>query len=80
MPTKAQPPGSLMMQFMQQQTMAMQNIDMLGTELQERLMNQGLVESEFGTLKPHVPSRANSEVMIRMGDPMISSRGYYVEL
>lgn len=80
MAPKAQPPDALTMQFMQQQAMAMHSIDMLNPELQDRLMNQGLVESEFGTLKPHVLSGANSEVMMGMGDPMIFSGGYDGEL
>jgi hypothetical protein len=40
------------------------NIDML---------NQGLLESNFGTIKPHMLSCPNPEVMMGMGDPMISS-------
>jgi hypothetical protein len=39
------------------------------------MLNQGLLESEFGTLKPHVLSCPNPEVMMGMGDPMIYS-GY----
>ncbi|KAK6713896.1 hypothetical protein SNK04_004859 [Fusarium graminearum] len=58
----------LTMQFLQQQQQSgmMANMDML---------NQGLVESEFGTIKPHVLSCPNPEVMLGMGDPMIYS-GY----
>lgn len=62
--TKAQP-NDLTMQYIQTAS-AMQNMD---------LLNQGLVESEFGTIKPHVLSCANPEVMLGMGDPMIYS-GY----
>jgi hypothetical protein len=40
-----------------------------------QLLNQGLLESEFGTLKPHVVSCPNPEVMMGMGDPMMYS-GY----
>lgn len=58
-------PNDLTMQFLQQAGV-MQNMDML---------NQGLVESEFGTIKPHVLSCPNPEVMMGMGDPMIYS-GY----
>lgn len=58
-------PNDLTMHFLQQ-TGGMQNMD---------LLNQGLVESEFGTIKPHVLSIANPEVMMGMGDPMIYS-GY----
>jgi hypothetical protein len=39
------------------------------------LLNQGLLESNFGTIKPHVLSCSNPEVMMGMGDPMIYS-GY----
>ncbi|KAF4986672.1 hypothetical protein FGRMN_10724 [Fusarium graminum] len=60
-------PNDLTMQFLQQQQNGMlANLDML---------NQGLVESEFGTIKPHVLSCPNPEVMLGMGDPMIYS-GY----
>ncbi|KAF7561439.1 hypothetical protein G7046_g2713 [Stylonectria norvegica] len=62
--SKAQP-NELTMHFLQQSG-AMPNMDML---------NQGLVESEFGTIKPHVLSCPNPEVMMGMGDPMIYS-GY----
>jgi hypothetical protein len=34
------------------------------------------VESHFGTLKPHVLTGPNSEVMMGMGDPMIYSGSY----
>lgn len=37
------------------------------------MLNQGLVESEFGTIKPHVINCPNPEVMMGMGDPMIYS-------
>jgi hypothetical protein len=53
-------PNDLTLQFLQ--AGVMQNMDML---------NQGLVESEFGTIKPHVLSCPNPEVMMGMGDPMI---------
>ncbi|KAJ3467235.1 hypothetical protein MRS44_004799 [Fusarium solani] len=60
-------PSDLTMQFLQQQQNGMMaNMD---------LLNQGLVESEFGTIKPHVLSCPNPEVMMGMGDPMIYS-GY----
>lgn len=58
-------PNDLTMHFLQQPS-SLQNIDML---------NQGLLESEFGTIKPHVLSCPNPEVMMGMGDPMIYS-GY----
>lgn len=50
-------------QFLQQ-TGGMTNMDML---------NQGLMESEFGTIKPHMLSCPNPEVMMGMGDPMMYS-------
>lgn len=42
------------------------------------LLNQGLLESSFGTIKPHVLSCPNPEVMLGMGDPMMYS-GYDAE-
>jgi hypothetical protein len=63
--TSLQQSNTLPMHFLQQPN-ALQNIDML---------NQGLMESEFGTIKPHVLSCSNPEVMMGMGDPMIYS-GY----
>lgn len=42
------------------------------------MLNQGLLESNFGTIKPHVLSCPNPEVMMGMGDPMIYS-GYDAE-
>ncbi|KAK3336217.1 hypothetical protein B0T19DRAFT_408889 [Cercophora scortea] len=42
------------------------------------MLNQGLLESSFGTIKPHVLSCPNPEVMLGMGDPMIYS-GYDAE-
>lgn len=70
-----------MMHFMQATAPPpMHNLDLLGPEMQERLMNQGLVESDFGTLKPHVLSCANPEVMMGMGDPMIFAGAYEGEL
>ncbi|KAH6961870.1 hypothetical protein BKA56DRAFT_637341 [Ilyonectria sp. MPI-CAGE-AT-0026] len=62
--TKPQP-NDLTMQF-QQRTSVMQNID---------LQNQGLVESDFSTIKPHVLSCPNPEVVMGIGDLMIYS-GY----
>ncbi|KFA66750.1 hypothetical protein S40285_05319 [Stachybotrys chlorohalonatus IBT 40285] len=55
----------LALQYMQQAG-ALQNMDML---------SQGLLESDFGTIKPHVLSSSNAGVMMGMGDPMIYS-GY----
>lgn len=39
------------------------------------MLNQGLLESSFGTIKPHVLNCPNPEVMMGMGDPMMYS-GY----
>lgn len=50
-------------QFVQPST-AFSNMDMF---------NQGLVESEFGTIKPHMLNCPNPEVMMGVGDPMIYS-------
>lgn len=58
-----QPSNDMTMHFLQQAG-ALQSMDML---------NQGLVESEFGTIKPHIISCPNPEVMMGMGDPMIYS-------
>ncbi|KAH7628649.1 hypothetical protein B0T09DRAFT_165302 [Sordaria sp. MPI-SDFR-AT-0083] len=43
------------------------------------MLNQGLYESNFGTIKPHVLSCPNPEVMMGMGDPMMYS-GYDADL
>lgn len=37
------------------------------------MLTQGLLESEFGQLRPHTVSCPNPEVMMGMGDPMIYS-------
>lgn len=58
-------PDSMTMAFFQQSN-ALQSMD---------LLNQGLMESDFGTIKPHIVSVPNPEVMMGMGDPMIYS-GY----
>lgn len=42
------------------------------------LLNQGLLESSFGTIKPHVLSCPNPDVMMGIGDPMMYS-GYDAE-
>ncbi|KAH7202883.1 uncharacterized protein BKA55DRAFT_587613 [Fusarium redolens] len=39
------------------------------------ILGQGLVESELGTIDPHILSCPNLEVMMGMGDPMVYS-GY----
>jgi hypothetical protein len=66
--SQPQPTNEMAMQFLQQSG-ALQNMDML---------SQGLLESEFGTIKPHVLSCPNPEVMMGMGDPMIYA-GYEEE-
>lgn len=50
----------------------MQSVDV---DLAEMMLSQGLVESEFGTINPHILSCPNPEVMLGMGDPMMYS-GY----
>jgi hypothetical protein len=60
-----QTPNDLALHFMQQAG-SLQSIDML---------SQGLMESDFGTIKPHILSSSNAGVMMGMGDPMIYS-GY----
>ncbi|KAI0487583.1 hypothetical protein F4859DRAFT_262523 [Xylaria cf. heliscus] len=42
----------------------------------EIMLSQGLVESEFGTIKPHMINVPNPEVMLGVGDPMIAYSGY----
>lgn len=42
------------------------------------MLSQGLMESEFGTIKPHMLSCPNPDVMMGMGDPMMFS-GYDTE-
>ncbi|KAI0019700.1 hypothetical protein F4780DRAFT_428356 [Xylariomycetidae sp. FL0641] len=44
----------------------------------EMMLSQGLVESEFGTIKPHMINVPNPEVMLGVGDPMIYA-GYNIE-
>jgi len=58
--------------------MSQQFIPTTGSMNQMDLMNQGLIESEFGTIKPHMLSCPNPDVMMGMGDPMIYS-GYDAE-
>ncbi len=47
-------------------------------DMAELMLNQGVVESEFGTIKPHVLSCSNPEAMASGYDPMIYS-GYGME-
>ncbi|KAH8200083.1 hypothetical protein TruAng_005751 [Truncatella angustata] len=60
--------GGIPPQFMQQMDLNMADI----------MLSQGLVESEFGTLKPHILNCPNPEVMLGVGDPMIYS-GYSID-
>ncbi|OLN96655.1 Fluconazole resistance protein 1-like protein 1 [Colletotrichum chlorophyti] len=62
MPRPSAPSSMDLAQQFFQQSAALTNMDML---------NQGFMESEFGTIKPHVLSCPNPEVMMGMGDPMI---------
>ncbi|KAK7914466.1 hypothetical protein PG985_012169 [Apiospora marii] len=55
-----------------------QYIQNMDVDMAEMMLNQGLVESEFGTIKPHMLSCPNPEVMLGVGDPMIYS-GYNME-
>ncbi|KAK7962530.1 uncharacterized protein PG986_003355 [Apiospora aurea] len=55
-----------------------QYIQNMDVDMAEMMLNQGLVESEFGTIKPHMLSCPNPEVMLGVGDPMIYS-GYNIE-
>ncbi|KXJ93904.1 hypothetical protein Micbo1qcDRAFT_39893 [Microdochium bolleyi] len=45
----------------------------LGLNMADMMLSQGLIESEFGTIKPHMVSCPNSEAMLGLGDPMIYS-------
>lgn len=49
-----------------------------GALLDMDMLSQGLMESEFGTIKPHMLSCPNPEAMMGLGDPMIYS-GYDAE-
>jgi len=55
-----------------------QYIQNMNVDMAEMMLSQGLVESEFGTIKPHMLSCPNPEVMLGVGDPMIYS-GYNME-
>ncbi|KAK7997765.1 Alpha/Beta hydrolase protein [Apiospora arundinis] len=55
--------------------MAPQYIQNMDVDMAETMLNQGLVGSEFGTIKPHMISCPNLGVMLGVGDPMIYS-GY----
>jgi hypothetical protein len=53
-----------------------QYMGQMDINMAEMLLSQGLVESEFGTIKPHMINVPNPEVMLGMGDPMIAYSGY----
>lgn len=55
-------PNVLPMQFLQHPPGALQNMNM---------MDQGIVNSEFGSIKPDILSCHNPDVMMGMADPMI---------
>ncbi|KAI2614992.1 hypothetical protein GGR54DRAFT_313895 [Hypoxylon sp. NC1633] len=55
-----------------------QYIQGMDLDMAEMMLSQGLVESEFGTIKPHMIQCPNPEVMLGVGDPMIYS-GYNME-
>jgi hypothetical protein len=56
---------------MADQRMLLQQSGAASSYLDIDLLNQGLLESNFGTIKPHVLSCPNPEVMMGVGDPMI---------
>lgn len=55
-----------------------QYLQSMDVDLAEMMLSQGLVESEFGTIKPHILSCPNPEVMLGVGDPMIYD-GYNID-
>ncbi|KAI0476027.1 hypothetical protein GGR56DRAFT_447678 [Xylariaceae sp. FL0804] len=55
-----------------------QYMSQMDINMAELMLSQGLVESEFGTIKPHMINVPNQEVMLGVGDPMIYS-GYNME-
>lgn len=55
-----------------------QYVPRMDMEMAEMMLSQGLVESEFGTIKPHILSCSNPEAMLGVGDPMIYT-GYNMD-
>ncbi|EMR66975.1 hypothetical protein MGN70_012863 [Eutypa lata] len=55
-----------------------QYMPQMDLDMAELMLNQGVVESEFGTIKPHILSCSNPEAMASGFDPMIYS-GYGME-
>lgn len=58
---------------MQQQFMPQMDFDM-----SDMMMSQGIVDAEYGTIKPHMMSCSNPDAMLGMADPMIYT-GYNME-
>ena len=58
--------------------MSSQYMPQMDLDLAELMLSQGVVESEFGTIKPHILSCSNPEAMASGFDPMIYS-GYGME-
>lgn len=65
MPKTAPDANALAMQFLQQST-GMQGMDLLG-------QGAGLLDTEFGVMKPDMMAMPNNEVMMGLGDPMMYS-------
>lgn len=55
------------------------HMDLNDVNMAEIMLHQGLVESEFGTIKPHMINVPNQEVMLGVGDPMIAYSGYNMD-
>jgi hypothetical protein len=51
--------------------MTAQFTQQISPDMAEIMLSQGLIESEFGTIKPHVVSCTNQDAMLGLGDPMI---------
>lgn len=54
-------------------------MDLNDMNMAEIMLHQGLVESEFGTIKPHMINVPNPEVMLGVGDPMIAYSSYNMD-
>ena len=59
-------------------SLSSQYMPQMDLDLAELMLSQGVVESEFGTIKPHILSCSNPEAMASGFDPMIYS-GYGME-
>ncbi|CAN8100715.1 unnamed protein product [Discula destructiva] len=72
-PTAALPPISFAMPMMAQPSMAYSaQYTLPSGAFGMDLLNEGVMESSFGKIKPHVVASPNSEVMMGRGDPMFS--------